>query len=86
MVEQVCRLARVMSSPHEVAHTVLVAEGCPGRCSIIASLAAHLCGYTVSRIQPSPRATSTQYKMDSFKADIVAAYTAAGVKVKYALQ
>ena len=81
VLEQVCRLARVIASPHEVAHTVLVAEGCAGRCSIIAQLSAHLCGYTVVKINPiSPTATKVQH-MEHFQADLVAAYTRAGVKV-----
>ncbi|KAK2150977.1 hypothetical protein LSH36_380g01074 [Paralvinella palmiformis] len=80
VIEQVCRLARVISSPHEVAHCVLVSEGCPGRTPIIVNLAAHLCGFSVFKINSSPRGSSTDYKLGVFKADIVAAYTRAGVK------
>ena len=76
-----CRLARIISSPHEVAHSVLVADGCVARCAVVASLAAHLCGYSVFKINPSPIASAEDYKLDIFKADLVAAYTRAGVKV-----
>ena len=82
VLEQVCRIARIISSPHEVAHLVLVAEGCPGRCTLMANLAANLCGFTVAHINPSPMSSAMQYKMDVFKADLVAAYTRAGVKVR----
>ena len=81
VIEQVCRLARVISSPHKVAHCVLIADGCPGRCRIIASLAAHLAGFSVFQINPSPVSNSTPYGMAQFKADIVTAYSRAGVKV-----
>lgn len=81
VIEQTCRLARLISSPHEVAHCVLVAEGCPGRCVIIANLAAHLCGYSVYKINPSPISSAAEYNMDSFKSDLVNAYMKAGVKV-----
>ena len=47
----------------------------------MANLAAHLCGYTVFKISPSPIASAVEYKMDSFKADLVNAYMKAGVKV-----
>lgn len=82
MVEEVCRLARMISSPHEVAHSVLVADGCVARCAVIASLAAHLSGYTVYKINPSPISSAQDYKLDAFKADLVSAYTDAGVKVR----
>nr|XP_022320176.1 dynein beta chain, flagellar outer arm-like isoform X6 [Crassostrea virginica] len=78
VVEQVCRLARTIASPHETSHSVLVAEGCPGRATIIVKLAAHLCGYTVHQINPTSMGSSTEYKMDQFKADLVQGYTRAG--------
>ena len=81
VLEQVCRLARVISSPHDTAHCVLVAEGCPGRASTIAKLAAHLANFIVYRITPSPIATPHKYDLESFKADLVTGYTRAGVKV-----
>ncbi|CAH1797693.1 unnamed protein product [Owenia fusiformis] len=80
VIQQVCRLARVMSSPHEVAHTCLVAEGCPGRCITMAKLAANLCGFQTFKISPSPMTSTVEYKIDTFKSDIVNAYTRAGVK------
>ena len=81
MIEQVCRLARVIASPHQVAHVVMVGEGCPARCTIMANLAAHLCGFTTYKINPSPVSSPTEYKMDAFKSDLVSAYTRSGVKV-----
>ncbi|XP_056010102.1 uncharacterized protein LOC125667097 [Ostrea edulis] len=78
VIEQVCRLARTIASPHETSHSVLVAEGCPGRATIIAKLAAHLCGYTVYQINPTSMGSTTEYKMDQFKADLVQGYTRAG--------
>ncbi|KAK7479589.1 hypothetical protein BaRGS_00029138 [Batillaria attramentaria] len=50
VVEQVCRLSRTIASPHEGANTVLVAEGCPGRVSVLVKLAAHLCGFTGEKL------------------------------------
>lgn len=82
VVEQVCRLARTIASPHETSHSVLVAEGCPGRATIIVKLAAHLCGYTVHQINPTSMGSSTEYKMDQFKADLVQGYTRAGSRVR----
>ncbi|XP_023931015.1 dynein beta chain, ciliary-like [Lingula anatina] len=80
VIEQVCRLARIVASPHEVAHTVLVADGDPGRCTIMARLAAHLSGFSVFSINPSPIASPVDYKMDVFKGELSAAYTKAGVR------
>ena len=81
MLEQVCRLARLIASPHEVAHCVLVAEGCPGRTTVMAKLAAHLCGFSIFKVNPNPLNIGQEYKLDSFKADLVLAYIRAGVKV-----
>ena len=81
VIEQVCRLTRVISSPHKVAHCVLIADGCPGRCRIIASLAAHLAGFSIFQINPSPISNNTAYDIAHYKADIVTAYSRAGVKV-----
>lgn len=81
VIGQVCRLARTIASPQESAHTVLVAEGCPGRCTVIAKLAAHLCGYTVYQVSPCSLQSSREYKMEQFKSDLVQCYTRAGSKV-----
>ena len=80
VVEQVCRLARIIGSPHEVGHCLLVAEGCAGRCQTMASIAAHLCGFSILHINASPQNTSQENKLDTFKADLVLAYSRAGVK------
>ena len=71
----------MIASPHQAAHVVMVAEGSPGRCFVIANLAAHLCGYTTYKINPSPVSSPEEYTMKSFKSDLVTAYTRAGVKV-----
>ncbi|KAJ8316357.1 hypothetical protein KUTeg_006371 [Tegillarca granosa] len=80
VVEQVCRITRTIASPHEIAHSVLIAEGCPGRCTVIVKLAAHLCGYTVYQINPSSLGATAEYKMEQFKTDLVQGYTRAGSK------
>ena len=61
----------------------MVSEGSPGRCCVMANLAAHLCGYVTYKINPSPVSSPMQYKMESFKSDLVTAYTRAGVKVNF---
>lgn len=76
-----CRLSRTIASPHEGANTVLVAEGCPGRTTVLARLAAHLCGFFVFLPSPSPTSGTLTARMDLFKSDLVAAYTRAGTKV-----
>ena len=81
MVEQVCRLSRTIASPHEGANVVLVAEGCPGRCSILVKLSAHLCGFTVFQPSPTPSTTAVSARLEQFKSDLVMAYTRAGAKV-----
>nr|XP_006816782.1 PREDICTED: dynein heavy chain 17, axonemal-like [Saccoglossus kowalevskii] len=80
-LQRVCRIARTISSPHKVGHELLVAEGCPGLASVMARLAASLCGYSVFNINPSPVTSSFEYKMDQFKADLVSAYTKTAVKM-----
>ena len=47
----------------------------------LAQLAAHLCGYSVFRINSSALSASDRYTLESFKGDLVSAYTRAGVKV-----
>ena len=74
-------MARVISSPHEVAHYLLVAEGCPGRATLMAQLAANLAGFHTYKISPSQLTNTAEYGLHSFKADLVQAYTKAGVKV-----
>merc|ERR1719239_1768647 len=71
VIEQVTRLARLIASPHEGANTVLVAEGCPVRCSTLTRLAAALCGFSVYQINATPPVTAAHTKMEQFKADLV---------------
>ena len=80
-LQRVCHIARTIMSPHDVGHATLVAEGNPGLSNLFARLAAHLCGFSVFEVNPSPMSASVTYKLDQFKADLVAAYTKAGVKV-----
>lgn len=82
MVEQVCRLARVLASPHDIAHTMLVAKGCAGRLAPVVSLAAHLCGFEVFKTSLSSSVPiSKAEKLTAFKEDLKLAHTMAGVQV-----
>ena len=85
MIEQVCRLSRIIASPHEGANTVLVAEGCPVRCSTITRLAATLCGFHVYQISSQPPNTTAEARMEAFKSDLVSGYTRAGARVRIAI-
>ncbi|XP_055866060.1 uncharacterized protein LOC106055129 isoform X2 [Biomphalaria glabrata] len=80
VIEQVCRLARTVASPHEGANTVMVAEGCPARCSIIARLAAHLCDFSIFQISTTHPQQSLAEKMSQFQADLVSGYTRSGTR------
>ncbi|XP_071959570.1 uncharacterized protein [Antedon mediterranea] len=79
-IERVCRLARTIQSPHEVGHALLVVVGNPGIGDLFPRLAAHLCGFIIFEVNPSPVASTKSYKLSQFKADLVTAYTRAGVK------
>ena len=85
VIEQVCRLSRIIASPHEGANTVLVAEGCPVRCSTITRLAATLCGFHVYQISSQPPNTTAEARMEAFKSDLVSGYTRAGARVRIAI-
>ncbi len=74
-------MTQLLSSPSPGAHLYLMAEGSTGRCTSLAQLAAHLSGYMVFKINPSALVGFPDYSLDSFKADLVKAYTKAGVKV-----
>ena len=80
-METICRLVRVLQCPHECGHALLISQGSPGMSTNLAQLAAHLCGYSVFRINSSALSTSDRYTLDSFKSDLVSAYSRAGVKV-----
>ena len=73
--------ARVISSPHEVAHMHIIGEGCPGVTSIMVKLAAHLSDFNTCQINSSLNVMNHGNQMDLFKAELVNAYTRAGVKV-----
>lgn len=81
-METICRLVRVLQCPHECGHALLISQGSPGISTNLAQLAAHLCGYLVFRINSSALSAADRYTLDSFKADLVSAYTRAGVKVR----
>ena len=82
VMETICRLVRVLQCPHECGHALLISQGSPGISTNLAQLAAHLCGYSVFRINSSALSAADRYTLDSFKADLVSAYTRAGVKVR----
>ena len=85
VMETICRLVRVLQCPHECGHALLISQGSPGMSTNLAQLAAHLCGYSVFRINSSALSASDRYSLDSFKGDLVSAYTRAGVKVTSSL-
>lgn len=68
-------------APHDVGHSLLVADGNPGLSDLFARLAANLCGFNVFEVNPSPITSTITYKLEQFKADMVSAYTRAGVRV-----
>lgn len=80
VMETICRLVRVLQCPHECGHALVISQGSPGMSTSLAQLAAHLCGYSVFRINSSALSAADRYTMESFKADLVSAYTRAGVK------
>ncbi|XP_020627063.1 dynein beta chain, flagellar outer arm-like isoform X2 [Orbicella faveolata] len=80
VMETICRLVRVLQCPHECGHALLISQGSPGMSTNLAQLAAHLCGYSVFRINSSALSASDRYTLESFKGDLVSAYTRAGVK------
>ena len=82
VMETICRLVRVLQCPHECGHALLISQGSPGISTNLAQLASHLCGYSVFRINSSALSAADRYTLDSFKADLVSAYTRAGVKVR----
>ena len=84
-METICRFVRVLQCPHECGHALLISQGSPGMSTNLAQLAAHLCGYSVFRINSSALTASDRYTLDSFKGDLVSAYTRAGVKVTSSL-
>ena len=81
VMETICRLVRVVQCPHECGHAMIVSQGSPGLSTTLANLAAHLCDYSVFRINPSAVSSAERYTLENFKADLVSAYTRAGVKV-----
>lgn len=83
-IEQVCRLARMIASPHdEASHFYLMAEGCPSRATTIATLAAHVAGFRIFKLRcASSTDSSPGEHLQHFKADLVRLYLRAGVKVR----
>lgn len=81
-METICRLVRILQSPHECGHALVVSEGSPGLATKLAQLAGHLCDYSVTRINPSSISVNDRYTLQNFKVDLVEAFTRAGVKVQ----
>ena len=99
-VEEICRVARILHSPHKVGHAQLVVDGSPGISFLLVAMAAHLSNYSLFHINPSrlaaPPAPSgphrqggkkgdDEYRLEHFKAEISAAYKRAGVNVSGAI-
>ncbi len=80
-LEQVCRLARTLSSPHEVGHTALVDDSESMSCMSVVYLAADLAGFTVVRPTFLPASTARGDKLDTFRSDLMDIYRRAGSKV-----
>lgn len=59
----------------------IIGEGCPGVTSIMVKLAAHLSDFNTCQINSSLNVMNHGNQMDLFKAELVCAYTRAGVKV-----
>lgn len=80
-LEQVCRLARTMSLPHEVGHTVLVDDSESMSCMSAVYLAADLAGFTVVRPSFLSATTARGEKLNTFRSDLIDIYRRAGSKV-----
>jgi len=63
---------------------MLVADGCAGRVTMIAHLAAYLGGYTVFRTTPriSSRTETREDRLAQFKVDLITAFKKTGVEVR----
>ncbi|XP_075240849.1 dynein beta chain, ciliary-like isoform X3 [Convolutriloba macropyga] len=57
-VDEICRIARMLHSPHNVGHALLVADGSPGLINLIVAMAAHLSNYNLFQIRPSQLAAA----------------------------
>lgn len=77
----ISRLIRILQSPHECGHAMVLANGFPGLPLPMVKIAAYICGFTVFQIQPSTLVLGEKYAIEHFKLDIVNAYTTAGLKV-----
>ena len=77
----ISRLIRILQSPHECGHAMMLAHGFPGLPLPMVKIAAYICGFTVFQIQPSTLVLGERYTIEHFKLDIVNAYTTAGLKV-----
>ena len=77
----ISRLIRILQSPHECGHAMMLANGFPGMPLPMVKIAAYICGFTVFQIQPSTLVLGEKYTIEHFKLDIVNAYTTAGLKV-----
>ncbi|CAK8694749.1 unnamed protein product [Clavelina lepadiformis] len=66
-ISLICRLARIVQSPHHTAHTLLFGEGCPVLASLMVRLASHLGGFKVISLPPmiSPVSVDAQTSSSS---------------------
>eukprot|EP00794_Sanderia_malayensis_P011163 gene11163-12336_t len=79
-VKVICRLTRILRSPHECGNCLILADGFPGLPLSLIKVAAYTCGFTMYQIQPSAVTLGETYTTQHFKADMVNAYTTAGLK------
>eukprot|EP00795_Rhopilema_esculentum_P016198 gene16198-7569_t len=79
-IRTICRLIRILQSPHECGHAMVLANGFPGLPLPLVKISAYICGFTVFQIHPSSLVLGDKYTIEHFKLDIVNAYTTAGLK------
>ena len=80
-VKFISRLIRILHSPHECGHTMIIANGFPGLPLSVVKVSAYICGFNLYQIYPSFMALGEKYTIRHFQSDIINAYTTAGLKV-----
>ena len=60
---------------------MIISNGFPGLPLSMVKIGAYICGFNLFQIQPSFLVLGEKYTIQHFKADIVNAYTTAGLKV-----
>ena len=80
-VKIICRLTRILHSPHECGHAMIISNGFPGLPLPIVKVSAYICGFNLFQVQPSHFVLEEKYTIHHFKSDIINAYTTAGLRV-----